>query len=99
MIWMTLKKRSALNSLLLTMRPQTIIFGESRNGRPNVLNTVILLGKRLIFEWKGKELLTFPNFLSFLKHYFKLKGIITNRQGTIKDYDRKRNTSKPCLED
>ncbi len=88
---MTLKKMVSLKLPTLTVCPQTIIFGELRNGCPDVLNTVIL-GKRFIFEWKGKELLTFSNFLFFWKHYFRLEGIIANRQGTIKDYERKWNT-------
>ncbi len=84
------------------MCPQTMnneAIGELSNGCPDVLNTVIILGKRFIFEWKGKVLLTFPNFLSFLKQYFRLEGIIANRQGTIKEYKRKWNTLRPCLED
>ncbi len=53
--WMTLKKWLVLYCILLTMCPLTITLGELRNGCPNVLNTVILLGKRFIFELDGKE--------------------------------------------
>lgn len=40
--------------LLKELETQTIIFGELSNGCKNILNTVILLGKRFIFELQGK---------------------------------------------
>ena len=104
MFWMDLEKCLTLNSLVSSLCPQTIIFGELSNGCPNVLNTVIsqlfhLFHFTFIFELKGKEFLTFFNFLSFLKHYCKLEGIIANTQQKIKDYERKWNTLRLWLKD
>lgn len=65
------------------------MIGELGNGCHKCFKNSCFTEERDLFlTEREKKHLTFPNSLSFLKHYLRLDGIIANRQKRIKDYER-----------